>query len=158
MARRSRVVYDQLADLARLHRLHGHGVQHFQQKGVFPKVQAVFFGALHGYTRPVDLAEAVAVKGLDPEQLLQPLAGLLAVGLGPDDGELELGVAARVQALLGEDPGQAQGVAGDEMHGRGAELAHERYLAAAVAGAHGDDHGPQALRPWCMPRPPEKRP
>ena len=101
-------------------------------------MHAVLLGALEGDAGAAHLRHAEGVVGLDAEHVLDALAGILGVRLGADHEGAELGVLARVDALLAHHLIQTCGIGRDGVHDGGAEVREELELAEGVAGGGRD--------------------
>ena len=123
----------------------GLGVDDLEEEVVLPEVHAVLLGALEGDPGPAHLREAVGVVDLDAPDLLDAPPRFLGVRLGADEGGAQGQVLPGVDRRLGEERGEAQRVAGEDVHDRGAELLHEPQLPLAVARADGDRERPEPL-------------
>ncbi len=109
-------------------------------------MQAGFVFALEGDARAVHLGEAVGVIDVAAEGLLDAAAGLFGVRFGADKGLAQGEVLARVNALLFEEAGEVEGVAGQDMDRGRAEVLHEHQLPLGGAGAGGNDQAAHLLR------------
>ena len=103
---------------------------------VLVDVQARAFQALPGHAR--DLAQAVVVRGLNAQALLDLAARLLGPGLRAEKAEAQA-QSSLVDAHLVEGVGQVQGVARGADQGRGPVVLHDGDLAPSVAAGAGDD-------------------
>ena len=112
---------------------------------VLPDVHAVLLGALEGDAGAAHLRHAEGVVGLDAEHVLDALARVLGVRLGADHEGAELGVLARVDALLAHHLIQACGIGRDGVHDGGAEVGggdgqHADLLGAVLEAEAAGEH------------------
>ena len=153
MACRSSVVSTSFADLAGGHRFQRLGIDDLDHEAVLPDVEAILVLALEGDAGPIHLGETIGVEGLHPEQLLDPLPGLLGMGLGPDHEQLQVRVRHGIDAEFLEHVVEAGQIARNGMDNVRTEILHELDLAPAVACGGWDREHSQALGPVLEAKP-----